>query len=136
MNSYEESGDTLNKDPENENSPLTSLEIIELSSDSKKRKNQKSKSKDLTDSGYIFILIIFIISAFLFSSKPFSSKEINKDKSILYKYQNERNNSNIEENFGNSSLNNSKMNIAFYYPTLTKFMISTAELLIKRICTL
>ena len=34
MNSYEEeSGDNINKDPENENSPLTSLEIIELNSE-------------------------------------------------------------------------------------------------------
>ena len=131
MNSYEEeSGDNINKDPENENSPLTSLEIIELNSESKKRKTQEFKWKDWIDYGYISILIILIIFALLFSTGSLASNDLNKYHLVLYKYQNERNNSNIVYS-GNNNLNNSKMNIAFYYPTLTKFIISTAQFLIK-----
>ena len=127
MNSYEESGDTSNKDPENEDSPLTSLEIIELNSDSRKRKTHKFKWKDWIDYGYISILIILVIFALLFSTGSFASKDMDNYKLVLYKYQNQRNNSNT--NNGNNSLDNSKMSIAFYYPTLTKFMISTAKFL-------
>jgi hypothetical protein len=66
MNSYEESGDTSNKDPENEDSPLTSLEIIELNSDSRKRKTHKFKWKDWIDYGYISILISWLYLHFCF----------------------------------------------------------------------
>ena len=130
MNSYKESGDSLNKDSENEKSPLNSLEIIELNSESKKRKTQKFKWKDLIDYSFISILLILVIFALLFSIGSLTSNDLDKYNLVLYKYQNERNNSKIK-NYGNNNSNNSKMNIAFYYPSLTKFMISTAEFLIK-----
>ena len=105
------------------------MEIIELNSDSRKRKTHKFKWKDWIDCGYISILLILVIFALLFSTGSLASKDMDNYKLVLYKYQNQRNNSNT--NNGNNSLDNSKMSIAFYYPTLTKFMISTAQFLIK-----
>jgi len=122
MNSYEESEEISNKEPENENSPLASMEIIELNSDVKKRKSPKFNWKDWINYGYISILIILVIFALLFSG-PFVSDE--NYHLVSYKYKNERKNS---TKIGD---HNSKLNIAFYYPTITKFMVSTAEVLNK-----
>ena len=126
MNSYEESNsDVLTKTHENENAPLTSMEIIELYNDIP-AKPSKSRWKDYLTFFCILFLIIALIIGVICLFKFLTIRDIDSYKLAVYKFHEDRiktkkildskSNDDDEDSYKNTE----KLKIGFLYPTITK----------------